>query len=254
MSDTTPRLGLPYIAASQAQKHVTHNEALLLLDIFAGIIPAESRALTAPAGGESDGDAYILGGSGTGDWAGFDENDIAIMVDGAWRQISPSTGMLATVGDEGGIIVRWSGSAWNWLDARDKLTADRDYYVRTDGDDGNDGLSNTSGGAKLTVNGAIAAAFALDFNNHIVTIHIADGTYSGEVNIVGPFVGPDNFNGYRLHHRQHDDARECRPDLGKHKSGHGLRLLHLRLHRWRADREQCRRQWHLGRCRVVDRF
>lgn len=28
----TQRLQLPYIAASQAQKHVTHNEALVLLD------------------------------------------------------------------------------------------------------------------------------------------------------------------------------------------------------------------------------
>ena len=32
MPDTTPHLGLPLIAASQAQKHVTHNEALGLLD------------------------------------------------------------------------------------------------------------------------------------------------------------------------------------------------------------------------------
>ena len=31
MSDT-PLIGLPLIEASQAQKHVTHNEALLLLD------------------------------------------------------------------------------------------------------------------------------------------------------------------------------------------------------------------------------
>lgn len=28
----TPRLGLPLMAAAQAQKHVTHNEALMLVD------------------------------------------------------------------------------------------------------------------------------------------------------------------------------------------------------------------------------
>ena len=28
MSDTTTHLGLPYLLAAQAQKHVTHNEAL----------------------------------------------------------------------------------------------------------------------------------------------------------------------------------------------------------------------------------
>ena len=32
MTDT-PRLGLPVIEAAQAQKHVTHNEALTLLEI-----------------------------------------------------------------------------------------------------------------------------------------------------------------------------------------------------------------------------
>ena len=32
MSDNTTHLLLPYILASQAQKHVTHNEALRLLD------------------------------------------------------------------------------------------------------------------------------------------------------------------------------------------------------------------------------
>ncbi|MCZ4352271.1 DUF2793 domain-containing protein [Roseovarius aestuarii] len=32
MSDNSPRLGLPYLQPSQAQKHVTHNEALQRLD------------------------------------------------------------------------------------------------------------------------------------------------------------------------------------------------------------------------------
>ena len=32
MSDTTTHLLLPYILAAQAQKHVTHNEALRILD------------------------------------------------------------------------------------------------------------------------------------------------------------------------------------------------------------------------------
>ena len=32
MPATSPRLALPFIQPSQAQKHVTHNEALQLLD------------------------------------------------------------------------------------------------------------------------------------------------------------------------------------------------------------------------------
>ena len=44
--DATPRLGLPYLAAAQAQKHVTMNEALSLLD---GLVStsAVSRSLAA---------------------------------------------------------------------------------------------------------------------------------------------------------------------------------------------------------------
>ena len=32
MSETTPNLNLPFIMPAQAQKHVTHNEAIELLD------------------------------------------------------------------------------------------------------------------------------------------------------------------------------------------------------------------------------
>ena len=41
----TPRLALPAIEAAQAQKHVTHNEALTLLDALTQLA-VESRTLT----------------------------------------------------------------------------------------------------------------------------------------------------------------------------------------------------------------
>jgi hypothetical protein len=47
MSDATTHLLLPYILAAQAQKHVTHNEALRILD---GLVQLSvlDRDLTAP--------------------------------------------------------------------------------------------------------------------------------------------------------------------------------------------------------------
>ena len=36
--DSTPNLQLPYLMAAQAQKHVTHNEALRALDAAAGVV------------------------------------------------------------------------------------------------------------------------------------------------------------------------------------------------------------------------
>lgn len=60
---------------------------------------------------------------------------------------------------------------------REKLTAPRTYYVRTDGSDSNDGLSNTAGGAFLTIQKAIDSASALDNGGYLITIRVADGAY-----------------------------------------------------------------------------
>lgn len=41
MSEQTNLLGLPYILPSQAQKHVTHNEALRMLDAMVQLSVAD---------------------------------------------------------------------------------------------------------------------------------------------------------------------------------------------------------------------
>ena len=49
MSDATTHLLLPYILAAQAQKHVTHNEALERLDLLAQCVLAGLGSVTPPA-------------------------------------------------------------------------------------------------------------------------------------------------------------------------------------------------------------
>lgn len=75
------------------------------------------------------------------------------------------------------------------LGVRQVLTADRTYYVRTDGSDSNTGLANTSGDALLTIQAAINKVYALDLNGYNVEIIVADGTYTDGITALGPWVG-----------------------------------------------------------------
>jgi hypothetical protein len=72
---------------------------------------------------------------------------------------------------------------------REVLTANRTYYVRTDGNDANTGLVPNAGGAFLTVQKAINVVAALDISIYNVTIQVADGSYNGAVIINGAWIG-----------------------------------------------------------------
>jgi len=109
MSDNTTHLLLPYILASQAQKHVTHNEALRLLDAMVQLSVLD-RDLTAPPVSPTDGDRYLVASGSTGLWAGWDLNVVS-WVDGVWMRLVPRPGWLAWIADEGALLV-YDGAGW----------------------------------------------------------------------------------------------------------------------------------------------
>jgi len=299
--DRTPNLDIPYLLPSQAQKHVTHNEALQALDTVVQLAVLD-RDLAAPPADPGEGDRHIVAAGASGAWEGH-EAEIAVWLDGAWQFFAPGEGWFAWAADESLILVH-TGGAWadlgsvlgvyqnlallgvgttadannplsaklnnalftakyaseggdgdlrikankeaasdtvsylfqtnfsgraefsligdddfrikvspdgsSWNDAiviakatgevtfpgtsiagggRELLTADRTYYVRTDGDDGNDGLTNDSGGAFLTLQKAIDVAAALNLGIYNVTIQVGAGTYTAGANVSGPWIG-----------------------------------------------------------------
>ena len=78
--DSTPNLALPYITHAQAQKHVTHNEALPTLDTIVQLA-VQDKDLSAPPESPASGGRYIVGASPSGAWTGR-ANDIA-----AWQDM-----------------------------------------------------------------------------------------------------------------------------------------------------------------------
>ncbi len=110
----TPNLALPTIQAAQAQKHVTHNEAIRALDAIVqlGVL---DRNLAAPPGSPAEGARYIVAAVPTGSWSG-QSGKIAAYQDAAWAFYSPQIGWITWVADEE-IAVVWNGTAWITLPA-----------------------------------------------------------------------------------------------------------------------------------------
>lgn len=107
----TPNLVLPYLAAGQAQKHVTLNESLRKLDAIIQL-SVVSATTTAEPSSPSDGEVWMLPAGRTGDhWSSFTAGRLAYYRDGAWVEIVPRQGWLAFVKDTGRLL-GFNGSAW----------------------------------------------------------------------------------------------------------------------------------------------
>lgn len=113
--EQTSNLKMPYIAPSQAQKHVTHNEALRALDALVQLCVV-SRNGNVPPAKPLEGQRYIVGSPAADLWKAR-ENHIAAWQDRAWAFFPAQEGWHAWVEEEKGFVVfsqgRWTAAQAN---------------------------------------------------------------------------------------------------------------------------------------------
>ncbi len=104
----TSHLVMPLVEQNQAQKEVTVNEALIVLDavVNCGVV---DKDLSTPPVTPSNGDVYLVAASATDDWAGH-EDEFAFFQD-VWRFVIPNEGLTVWVNDEDKLY-SWDGAAW----------------------------------------------------------------------------------------------------------------------------------------------
>ncbi len=172
MSSLSPLLALPYLQPAQAQKHVTHNEALRRLDMVVQLSVPRLGEVTPPAD-PAEGARHLVGVGASGAWAGQD-NAVAVFENHAWQFASPAPGWIAYLVDDGMLAV-FTGSDWVVLqptvsemlginataDAQNRLAVAADAAIFTH--DGSD--------HRLSINKANAAAtgsllFQSDYTGH----------------------------------------------------------------------------------------
>lgn len=107
--DASENLNLPFISPAQAQKHVTHNEAIKAVDTLLHLA-VKSRSMTGPPSGPGPGERYIVPPGATGAWAG-QAKAVAAWQDALWTFYLPRAGWLAYALDENRLLVFDDG---NW--------------------------------------------------------------------------------------------------------------------------------------------
>lgn len=105
----TPRFSLPLLATAQAQKEVTHNEALALIDAL--IHPAvEAGPQIDPPTGPAVGACWLTGPAPTGAWAG-QGGMLAVWTGGGWRFVQGRSGMRVWRKPDGALL-RFDDGEW----------------------------------------------------------------------------------------------------------------------------------------------
>jgi Protein of unknown function (DUF2793) len=112
MPDFTPSLALPYLLASQADKHVSVNTAFQRLDMLTQCA-VESRRVSVEPATPNENQTWILPSSTTGaNWPSLPAFSLVRFSTGVWTAITPVAGYRAFVIDEARSYL-FDGTTWN---------------------------------------------------------------------------------------------------------------------------------------------
>lgn len=107
MPDTTPNLAMPYILPAQAQKHVTHNEALQIIDAAAQLC-VEAMNQNTPPETAQNGQVWAIGTAPTGVWTGR-AGQLAVHAGNGWLFVPVQEGWRAWDRASANLQVRQNG-------------------------------------------------------------------------------------------------------------------------------------------------
>lgn len=108
--DTTSRHQLPLLAVSQAQKELTHNEALVRVDALLHPVVEAQLATPAIPTNADIGKCWLISSSANGEWADK-AGQIACWIGGGWRYFLPVDAMRIRMKSEQTDLI-WSDNAW----------------------------------------------------------------------------------------------------------------------------------------------
>lgn len=108
MQDATDNFQLPFLLPDQAQKHVTHNEALQRVDALMQLVIRAT--ISTPPQSPVDGACYAISATPAPIWTGL-AGQIALYQDGRWSFIAPKSGWIAYF-QESGALCRFDGQSW----------------------------------------------------------------------------------------------------------------------------------------------
>jgi len=118
--DQSPNLALPYLLASQADKHCSVNETFDRLDLMVQLRVRSQSQMVEPST-PAEGDSYILPMSATGPaWAHATVGQIARFQVGGWCFVTPAIGWLAFCEDNQSLLMYQAGG-WSQASMRAAL-------------------------------------------------------------------------------------------------------------------------------------